>query len=839
MNGTGYRIDLAVRWVALCALGAAGQVAAQGCNQPPIPAPGQTVTWEAADSPFQICTDATIPRSGTVIVEPGVHVHFQAHTLTVSGVLRAQGQAANHIAITAQDVFPPAVVIDRGTAVMSFVDVSSGQIRPGPGKLTMSDCNVTGPDGLIFTLDILFGGPGVVKLTRCTFTDTQVQITDSYLALANSTFTNTITNVLRGYTRLIGTNTVNGSPLTITRETSQAVQPMLVTGVVASNVSTGGGLSLSGGNYFLGASNVLQGNLYPVDVEGGLLPGSDVPPTGNVNSMIWAHGGAGGPVARWAELGLPYLVDGSVNGGGTLIIDPGVTVLFDQTANGAAALNFVSTRRLISKGLPDALINFQPLQPGTRWDGLFFQVNSTEGNNLDYVRVQGARFGTSVSDSFLDVTNSLYQRNQTGLNTNTFAVANVSKTRLLDNGTGAEATALGGYVLSGDGLLPNWFEGNTTGLRNSNTGIIPAENSYWGSPTGPTSPGNPGGTGDSIVGPVDFKPFSTAPPDIASNPPVVRMVPLGNSWYAMDTIVRPPEFFAVPGEKLILRWTVSHSDTVAEQRVLLSHEGADFVANFEPPIVLADNLPPNARTVEVTVPDVGFAFTNLPQFLRIVAVDSSGQEGWDQTPIVVATGNITGNIQITSDYSGQTFIGGHTQPAEIWIGESNGGIEEGYLFLESDGGMFPTLGGFMPLPIVSTDTVRQVVVGRTNSNDVAWFFSPGYFTVRPDPALGLEAPVVNVVSPMQGQTFAGGGVVPIRWTASAQQGLRSFDIQYSANGGETWHFVKQDLAANARSFNWRLPPSSGIPDVRVRVIARDRLFQNSSDGSNTVFSITP
>ena len=145
----------------------------------------------------------------------------------------------------------------------------------------------------------------------------------------------------------------------------------------------------------------------------------------------------------------------------------------------------------------------------------------------------------------------------------------------------------------------------------------------------------------------------------------------------------------------------------------------------------------------------------------------------------------------------------------------------------------------MALPIVSTDTVRQVVVGRTNSNDVAWFFSPGYFTVRPDPALGLEAPVVNVVSPMQGQTFAGGGVVPIRWTASAQQGLRSFDIQYSANGGETWHFVKQDLAANARSFNWRLPASSGIPDVRVRVIARDRLFQNSSDGSNTVFSITP
>jgi len=145
----------------------------------------------------------------------------------------------------------------------------------------------------------------------------------------------------------------------------------------------------------------------------------------------------------------------------------------------------------------------------------------------------------------------------------------------------------------------------------------------------------------------------------------------------------------------------------------------------------------------------------------------------------------------------------------------------------------------MSLPIVSTDTVRQVVVARTNSNDVAWFFSPGYFAVRPDPALGLEAPVINLVAPLSGQSFAGGSVVPIRWTASAQQGLRSFDIQYSANGGETWHFVTQDLGPNTRAFNWRLPPSSGIPDARVRVIARDRLFQNSSDGSDTVFSITP
>ena len=56
------------------------------CNQPPIPTAGQTVTWTKAKSPFQICTDLTIPKGGKVIVEPGVRVDFQAHTLTVSGM---------------------------------------------------------------------------------------------------------------------------------------------------------------------------------------------------------------------------------------------------------------------------------------------------------------------------------------------------------------------------------------------------------------------------------------------------------------------------------------------------------------------------------------------------------------------------------------------------------------------------------------------------------------------------------------------------------------------------------------------------------------------------------
>ena len=64
-----------------------------------------------------------------------------------------------------------------------------------------------------------------------------MQITDTYLNLRDCSFTNTVTQVLRGYACLRGVNTVQGRPLSILRETFQAIQPLFVDGVHASNVS--------------------------------------------------------------------------------------------------------------------------------------------------------------------------------------------------------------------------------------------------------------------------------------------------------------------------------------------------------------------------------------------------------------------------------------------------------------------------------------------------------------------------------------------------------------------------------------------------------------------------
>jgi hypothetical protein len=51
----------------------------------------------------------------------------------------------------------------------------------------------------------------------------------------------------------------------------------------------------------------------------------------------------------------------------------------------------------------------------------------------------------------------------------------------------------------------NNIDGNTTaGLENDSTVMVNARHNWWGSPSGPTSPSNPSGTGDKVIGPVDF-----------------------------------------------------------------------------------------------------------------------------------------------------------------------------------------------------------------------------------------------------------------------------------------------------------------------------------------------
>ena len=99
-------------------------------------------------------------------------------------------------------------------------------------------------------------------------------------------------------------------------------------------------------------NTVLQNNPFPVALEGGLLPESAIPVTGNtVNAIDVGNGGFAGR-GRWSQLGLSYRLTQPTTDlpGGDLTVDPGVIV---EATDPNAALRFRSTRHSVLKGLPD------------------------------------------------------------------------------------------------------------------------------------------------------------------------------------------------------------------------------------------------------------------------------------------------------------------------------------------------------------------------------------------------------------------------------------------------------------------------------------------------------
>jgi hypothetical protein len=805
------------------------------CNLPPVPSAGQTVTWTAARSPYQVCQNIGIPPNSTVNVEAGVRVNFDPERqLVVNGTLNLQGTAAARVSFGATAVFPPIVESINGTVNATFTDFGGQFLVETGSTVTLSDCLFAG-NGHLRSRELPAVAP-FVRLDRCTFDHTSMTMSDALVRLRNNTFNNAYALILRGFADVTAPNTFMGQPLRVDRESASAAQGLYLDGVNASGVPDNGGLELSGGNYLLGPSNVLQSNFFALKLEGGLMPGSKVPTTGNTNNAIDVNtGGFAAISGRWPNFGIPYRIT-QLSGdlpGGNLTIDPGVTV----EADAGTWFLFRSTRRLIADGLPDAPITFKSTVPGQIWEGLTFATNATEGPRLEYCRVRDAKLGTNSTDNLLYVQNCDFQNNQTGANANTFGWTIFGKTRFLSNATGASVTDQGTLSLNNP-TNPNSFVGNTAGIDAFEVGSqSDARNVWWGSPTGPRAPQNPNGTGDPIIGAgadgVLFKPFLTAPPNQANTPPVVRLVEPGLNWAGYSP---PHDYLVDPGTKYVIRWDVKDTDAVVKQRILFSPDG-HYPDRF---VVIADNLPGDQRSYEWTVPSPGFAVSNGPQFLRVVATDAAGQEGWDQTPLLVPSGRITGEFNITTNLSGKTFYAGDAIPNIDWTGSvSDFPVIEPFVLFESDGAFLTGVyvnghGEFVAqrFPAISTDRARLAVRVRNNGNDVKWFFAPGYFSVRHDPRLGLVPPVVQLLTPAAGASYSAGQTVPITWSASDDEKLYSFDVQASYDDGRTWHPVVRDLPVTARSYDWQLPPGSSLGNVRIRVVARDIRFQNnSSEGS--------
>src|SRR5215472_4707871 len=125
------------------------------CNLPPIPAPGQTVTWTLAGSPYQICQNITIPATSTVIVEAGVQITFDPDIqVIVAGNMDLQGQAAQRILLQAPAVFPPIIDINGGVFDASFSDFT-GQVRVENGaNVVLSDSRFQSSNGLLWAQEL-------------------------------------------------------------------------------------------------------------------------------------------------------------------------------------------------------------------------------------------------------------------------------------------------------------------------------------------------------------------------------------------------------------------------------------------------------------------------------------------------------------------------------------------------------------------------------------------------------------------------------------------------------------------------------------------------------------
>ncbi len=807
---------------------------------PQIPLPGQTVVWTAAGSPYNICTVTEIPVGATVEVQSGATVFVDPGAdLVVRGTLAMRpgsrfdtpfdsvvdvhgtanfiGTAANPVLMTGGPSFHGPFSRDKtevkpgGVMTLVNVDLQTTVGAIGTGMVVAQRVAASGTRSGFFLDGVHASTGGNLRITDCTFTSGAV--------LDNH----------GGYVWIDDVEFDDGQFIAFR---AWGGQTMLLDGIEARGRAMDSVFRLAGGDFHLGANNLIENNRYPVTlVGGGLARGCVVPTTGNaINRAYVEIPGAEGNV-RWARLAVPYLVE-AVQGfhttGQRIDIEPGAHVLMQPNAN----IRAVDGSLLNLEGLPDAPIVFEPAIVGQTWRSIAYSVGRTDVR-LEHVTLRGAQTGLAMVDTVVRVESCLFEDNEIGLLAGNHSVAEVRGTRFFDNDigirTGLNSVVSGGLRMDGT-VLPSWIEGNTVGLEtlaNPST-ANDARGNYWGDPSGPAhATMNPAGQGDSATGSNVVTPFLTSPPP-ADLAPVVR---LEQHSSLLDE-----------GAKHILHWTAEDDGYITHFRVIYAPHGWN-----SPHTVLVDGLPSTARSAEIVVPQAPPAsnFTS-PSLIRVEAFDDAGQSGWDE-------------INFTTPYLNGFFGGfqpdalaGIRQAGETFIvcgsyfgGLSPGASWEADIWFEGDEQQFPVGFGFdtcnfleRDLPAFSTDLARFVVRYTAGSqNKVTYSFSD-YFTIRPHTLIGDAAPQVSLVSPMGGGSRPSDAVVPVVWTASDDEALRGFDLHGSYDGGRTWSTIAHGLDAAARSYDWKLPPSSGIADVRVRVVARDHRFQNTSSTSDA-FALAP
>ncbi len=792
------------------------------CNMPPMPATGQTVHWTTAGSPYEVCLSSTIAAGSLVIVDPGVRIDVGAgHPVTVLGTLELRGTAAAPVVLSGAGGMLS--VAPGGTLRTAFAQLGGGLTPGANGTLLLSDTTFNGPNGRIF--GDLYTGTGFGQLERVTFIDSELTISNYTLVLRSVTLHNSVARLIRDYPLVVEDVTADGQPFDV----DAAPQGTLLDTITVRNVTsppgggneyTGFGLGLTDGNFLIGPNVSLTNNTYPVRVQSaGILPGSTLPATGNLNNRIYVPGGDhGGASTLWADPGLPYFLAGSyAQYGGSLRVLDGVQVKMAPFTDMSS-----DPSPIIVSGTEARPVTFEQASSGQPWGTLdhFYRIRHAV---IDGATI-GATWRADVGWGFLD---SSIVRNCFDLGA--FDAGIIKKTLFQNNGTAA-SVLFGQIDLSGD-TNPNAFEGNAVGV----TAAGNARHNWWGSPSGPTAVDNPHGAGDSVESWVPYLPFRTSRPNFNDAPPIVD---LGQH-----------SFLAHPGEKLVLTWKASDDGSIVSQRVLLSMNGDIVQENLpEPVIVLAIGLPGSQRSIEFVVPAPPAPWFGSRNNIRVESTDDAGQVGWDDLHLY-AEAEEQGQLVLTAPLPTAVRAGADLGPV-CWDPQDInplGGSIDAYLLLENTGQLsslggvltsLQCLSGTLTAPFVSTDRARIVLSLSTAGGDATpeFFFGP-LFSIRPDARVEDAPPTISITEPAPGMTVAGGATLPIRWTAADDRAVRVVHVQVSTDAGRTWSFLARDLPGEGGAYDWQMPPSTVDHQVQIKVVAVDARFQDSSDVA--VVSIGP
>ena len=777
------------------------------CNQPTLPLAGQTVTWDRLGGPWVVCSDLLIPFASKVVVEAGAQVLVDPGvTLTVNGEIEFQGTATDPVTFqgaTAPFGTHPIRIV--GTATVTHAQVEGLLYCAHGGTLLVSDSTFSNAG--VWTQDSI-GGPDhdtFVRLVRSTVSGADVYVQDGTLVASEVSITGAGIGISRGYAHLSDID-VDGGPVSLYRQ--DWAQPGYLNDLTVTNSPTGG-LVLDGSDFWVGPDNVLAGNQAPVRLTGGLLTGSTIPTSGNLNDHIDVLDGATGGGATWGKQAVPYVIDG-VGVGGSLRIDAGAEVLFKADAG----LLFQTGVRAVGSAADP--IRFAPYQTGQKWQLMKFQ--SAVGTiHFEHCEFRESERALQSDNSIVFADSCLFQGNDAGVWTNTFGILVGRSCRFVANGIGAHLES--GQINLDGSTNPNSFGGNGIAIDG---GTSSARSNWWGAASGPTHPSNPGGTGDPVAGSVPVLPFLTSPPDYADAPPQVTL--------------RAGPGLLLEGQRTIVTWSVAEDSAVASQRVLYSQVGN---VNFTT-IATLDGA---SRAFEFTAPK-GPTGSQGYSFLRVVAVDDAGQEGWDEvnfsTPYVDDVPGGEPTFTILTDLSAGFVMGDDFQVDYLYSGTPVG--LEADIVLDSEGvtiaqGGFPSSLGswdFFDAPYVSTDQARVCFTVQHGNNRFYKYYSEP-FSVRPHALVPDAPPQVTLHAPAAGRTFAGGGAVALSWTGSDDEAVREFRVQASFHGA-TW-VTLATLDGSASQWTWELPPSAGHERVELRVVAVDERFQNSS--ATTWIEIAP